>query len=71
MTECNKKQIRFPVQQQADKEPTQAKIQYGECVFKTQSVKSFHVSMTALCAVQRQIRTLLTYTVCRNLNVPP
>ena len=26
MTESNKKQIRFPVQQQADKEPTQAQI---------------------------------------------
>lgn len=35
MTEFNKKQIRFPVQQQADKEPTQAKIQYGELVQNT------------------------------------
>ena len=33
MTELNKKQIRYPVQQQVDKEPTQAKIQYGEFVF--------------------------------------
>ena len=67
MTERNKKQIRFRVQQQADKEPTQAQIQYGEFVFKTQSVKSFRLSMTALRAVQRQIRTLLTYAIYRNL----
>ena len=65
----NKKQIRFPVQQQGDKEPTQPKIQYREFVFNTQSVKSFRLSMTALRTVQRQIRTLLTYSVCRN--VPP
>ena len=60
MTDSNKKQIRFPVQRQADKEPTQPKIQYGICV------KSFRLSMTALRAVQGQIRTLLTYAVCRN-----
>ena len=69
MTERNKKQIRFPVQQQADKEPTQPKIKYGEFVFNTPSVKSFRLSMTALRTVQTQIRTLLTYAVCRN--VPP
>ena len=63
MTERNKKQIRFPLRQQADKEPTQPKIQYGEFVFKTQSVKSFRLSKTALRAVQRQIRTLLTHAV--------
>ena len=67
MTQRNKNQIRFPVQEQADKEPTQAKIQYGEFVSKTHSVKSFRLSMTALRIVQRQIRTLLTYTVCRNV----
>ena len=33
MTELNKKQIRYPVQQHVDKEPTQTKIQYGEFVF--------------------------------------
>ena len=76
MTERNKKPIGFPVQQQPDKEPTQPKIQYGESVFKTQSVKSFRLYMTALRAVQRQIRSLLTYAVCRNvecssLNVRP
>ena len=43
---------------------------------KTQSVKSFCLSMTVLRAVQRQIRTLLAYTVYRNvkcssLNVLP
>ena len=43
MTECNKKQIRFPVQQQADKEPTQAKIQYGEFVFKTRKTRLSYV----------------------------
>ena len=76
MTKPNKKQIGFPVQQQADKEPTEVKIQYGEFVFKTQHVKPFRLSVTALCAVQRQIRALLTCDVCRNvecssLNVRP
>ena len=76
MTERNKKQIHFPVQQQADKELTQTKIQYEELVIKTQSVKSFRFSMTAFRAVQRQIRTLMTYAVYRNvgcssLNVSP
>ena len=60
MTERNKKQFRFPVQPQADKDPTQPKIQYGEFVFNTQSMKSFRLSMTALRTVQRQIRTLWT-----------
>ena len=67
MIERNKKQIGFPVQQQADKEPTQPKIHYKEFVFNTQSVKSFRLSMTALRTAQRQIRTLLTYAVCRNV----
>ena len=76
MTERNKKQIRSPIQQQVEKEPTQPKIQYGEFVFKTPRVKSFRLSMTVLRAVQRQIRTLLTYAVCKNvecssLNVRP
>ena len=69
MTERNKKQIRFPVQQQADKEPTQPKIQYSVWNGPFKSVKSFRLSMTALRTVLRQIRILLTYSVCRN--VPP
>ena len=76
MTERNKKEIRFPIQQQAEIEPTQPKIQCGESAFNTPSVKYFRLSMTVLRAVQRQIRTLLTYAVfknveCSSLNVPP
>ena len=73
MTEPNKKQIRFPVQQQADKEPTQAKIQYGEFVQNTKC----EIFSTTACPRRRFALCKGKFRLCwftlfiEMLNVPP